>query len=295
MEERRWKEVCAIIRRLARRKSTREDFGDGDIAGVYYWAVIHDRPQGWATARENWPIHQRRGRKLPSQPTLSRRIRTLRMLDLFKRIEAEVLDLKTEAQRPLVHYVDGKPLAISRISKDRHAGYGWGAGGMVKGYTIHALLGENKILSAWRLTPMNTSEKTMARRMVRAARPQGYLIGDGNYDDRHLHEECATQGELQLVAPRNKPGSGLGHRVKNPGRLRSIELLEISQTGFGARLLKDRNAVERWFGWTVSYGGGLTTLPPWVRTYPRVSRGVSAKLVLAALKFATHKTTYVAT
>ncbi len=49
MEEKRWKEVRAIIRQVVRRKSSREVLGDGEIAEMYYWSVFHDRPQGWAT------------------------------------------------------------------------------------------------------------------------------------------------------------------------------------------------------------------------------------------------------
>lgn len=295
MEEKRWKEVRAIVRRLAHRKSSREVFGDGDIAEVYYWSVVHDRPQGWATFRESWPIHLRRGRRFPSQGTLSRRVATPRIVQLFSRIEAEAFRVQPPSRRPLVHYIDGKSLTISKISKDRQSGYGWGVGGMAKGYKIHVLLGENRSITSWRLAPLSTSEKVMARRLIRTVRPQGYVVGDGNYDDRHLHDQCVAQSELQLVAPRFKPGAGLGHRRKSQGRMRSIHLLEVSHSGFGSELLKSRNNIERWFGWLVSHGGGLVTLPPWVRTYRRVHRWVSAKLVLMNLKYARLKPTYVAT
>lgn len=295
MEEARWKEVRAIIRQLARRKSSREVFGDGDIAEVYYWSVVHDRPQGWATFRESWPIHLRRGRKLPSQGTLSRRVATPRIIQLFLLIEAVAFRVEPPFTRALVHYVDGKPLTISRISKDRQSGCGWGVGGMAKGYKIHVLLGANRSITSWRLAPLSASEKVMARRMIKTVRLQGYVVADGNYDDRHLHDQCLAQSELQLVAPRFKPGAGLGHRPKNPGRMRSIQLLEVSRSGFGRQLLKTRNAIERWFGWLVCHGGGLVSLPPWVRTYRRVRRWVSAKLVLMNLKYARLKPTYVAT
>ena len=295
MEEIRWKQVRAIIVRRARRKSSREIFGDSDIAEVYYWSVIHDRPQGWATFRENWPIHLRRGRKFPSQGTLSRRVAAPQMTKLFSLIEAEAFGTTEVSSRPLVHYIDGKSLPISKISKDRQSGYGWGAGGMSKGYKIHVLLGENRAITTWRLTPMSTSEKVMARRMLKAVRLQGYVVADGNYDDRHLHDQCSAQGELQLVAPRFKPGAGLGHRQKSSGRERSIHLLEVSRTGFGRQLLEARTNIERWFGWLVCHGGGLVSLPPWVRTYRRVHRWVSAKLVLANLKYAQLKPTYVTT
>lgn len=293
MEEKRWKEVRTIIRQLARRKSSREVFGDADIAEVFYWSVVHDRPQGWASFRESWPIHLRRGRRLPSQGTLSRRIATRRIVELFSRIEVHAFGADPPAKRPLLYYLDGKPLTISRISKDRQSGCGWGVGGMAKGYKIHVLLGGNRSIASWRLSPLSTSEKIMARRMIKATPLQGYVVADGNYDDRHLHDQCLARKELQLVAPRSKRGVGFGHRQKNQARMRCIHLLEISRSGFGRQLLKMRNDIERWFGWLVSHGGGLPALPPWVRTYRRVHRWLSAKLVLMSLKYARLKPTYV--
>jgi hypothetical protein len=144
-------------------------------------------------------------------------------------------------------------------------------------------------------SPLSTSEKIMARRMLKATPLQGYVVADGNYDDRHLHDECLARQELQLVAPRRKPGAGFGHRRRSEGRMRSIHLLEDSLSGFGRELLKTRYDVERWFGWLVSHGGGLVSLPPWVRTFRRVHRWVSAKLVLMNLKYARLKPTYVTT
>ena len=294
MEELRWKQVRLIIRQLASRKSTEETFGDADILEVFFWSVIHDRPQGWATFKENWPIHLRRGRQFPSQGTLSRRLRTSRVLKLLKQIEVEAFQIGLDWPQSLVHYVDGKSLVIGGASKDRQAGFGWAVRGKARGYRIHVLFGENGSISNWRLTPMSASEKVMARRIIRETQPQGYVIGDGNYDDRNLHDQCTAQGELQLVAPRFKPGSGLGHRPKSGGRLRSIELLEVSRSGFGQQLLQNRNTIERWFGRLVSFGGGLASLPPWVRGYRRVHRWVSAKLILASLRSAHRKTSYVA-
>lgn len=295
MEEQRWKEVRVIIRRFARRKTSRESFGDADIVEVFYWAVIHDRPQGWATQTENWPIHLRRGRLFPSQGTLSRRLRSKRVIELLEKVEVEAFHSDPQSAPPFVTIVDGKPLVISGNSHDHQSGYGWGAGAMAKGYKIHVLLGEYSGISAWRLTPMQTSEKVMARRMVREVRPHGYLVGDGNYDDPKLHELCDAQGNLQLVAPRYQMYAGLGHRRQSPGRLRSISLLEVSQTGFGPNLLKQRTDIERWFSQLVSHGGGLNTLPPWVRNYRRVHRWVSAKLVVTSLRIAHRQTLYVAT
>jgi hypothetical protein len=294
MEESWWKQVRLIIRRLARRQSTDEDFGDADIVEVFFWSVIHDRPQGWATIKEHWPIHLRRRRKLPSQATLSRRLRTARVLTLLKQIEGEAFQAGLDWPPPLVHYLDGKPLVIGSASKDRDARFGWALKGMAKGYRIHVLIGADGSLVNWRLTPMSTSEKVMGREMVSETPRPGYVVADGNYDDRVLHELCTALGNIQLVAPRSKPGAGLGHRKQSASRLRSIELLEVSQSGFGQQLLQDRKGIERWFGRLVSFGGGLASLPPWVRTLPRVHRWVSAKLTVACLRSSAQQTTYVA-
>jgi hypothetical protein len=60
---------------------------------------------------------------------------------------------------------------------------------------------------------------------------------------------------------------------------------------FGEQLLQDRAQIERYFGRLVTWGGGLTGLPAWVRTHRRVHRWVQAKLVLSALKQQLRQTT----
>ena len=69
---------------------------------------------------------------------------------------------------------------------------------------------------------------------------------------------------------------------------------EFSYPDFADQLLQDRDAIERLFGNLVNWGGGLTTLPAWVRTHRRVHRWVQAKLVLAGLKRGCEITTCVA-
>jgi hypothetical protein len=57
-------------------------------------------------------------------------------------------------QKPgLFWMIDGKPLVISGCSKDRQAGYGKSAGGMGKGYKLHALIGSHGSVAAWRVAP----------------------------------------------------------------------------------------------------------------------------------------------
>src|SRR5262249_26383533 len=76
MEHQLWKAIVALLATLGKpRKRRVNDFTDHDIVEVYYWAVIQDRPQGWACRKQNWPIHLRR-RPLPAAGTLSRRLKT---------------------------------------------------------------------------------------------------------------------------------------------------------------------------------------------------------------------------
>jgi hypothetical protein len=182
--------------------------------------------------------------------------------------------------------IDGKPLVIGGCSKDRQAGYGRAAGGKAKGYKVHAIVGPGGAVACWRLAPMNKDERVMAGRLLRSGPPiQGYLVADSNYDSNGLHEACAALGEVQLVTRRRYgPGRGTGHRKQSPGRLRSMALLEGPYPRFGEGLLRERAAIERTFGNLTNWGGGLTALPPWVRTHRRVHRWVQAKLVLTALK-----------
>lgn len=281
MEHQLWKSIVTVLATLDKEPlSRRFAYSDERIVEVYYWAVIHDRPTTWACRRENWPVHLRR-RPLPSPSRLSRRLRSPSVLALLTALERRVI---APAGPGLFWMIDGKPLVIGGSSKDRQAGYGRAAGGKARGYKVHAIIGAGGI-AAWRIAPMNKDERTMAARLLRGASIRGYLIGDSNYDSNPLHAVCDQLGELQLIARRRHgAGTALGHHRHSPGRLRSVERTEGPCPHFADRLLRDRSAIERAFGNWVNWGGGLTALPPWVRTHRRVHRWVQAKLVLAALK-----------
>jgi Transposase DDE domain len=286
MEHQLWKAIVALLAEFGKpRFDPREDFNDHEIVQVWYWAVIHDRPVCWACQRRHWPPHLRRGR-LPADSTMSKRLRRGTVRDLLARLEARVIAPKG----PGVYWmIDGKPLPVGGCSKDRQAGYGRAAGGKAKGYKLHALVNPHGAVAGWRVAPMNTDERAVARRLIKAAPEtvQGYVVTDRNYDSNPLHAQCEARpgGRLQLVNRRRYgPGHGHGHRKQTAGRLRSKELLENPAPYFGDQLLKDRAQIERFFGGLVNWGGGLTGLPAWVRTHRRVQRWVQAKLVLAALK-----------
>lgn len=292
MEHQLWRSIILVLAELSKRhKPTVFDFSDEDIVKVYYWAVLHDRPTCWACDPRHWPLWRRR-QPLPTESTMSRRLRSASVRTLLNALEQRVVAPK---QPGLFWMIDGKPLVISGCSKDRQAGYGRAANSKAKGYKIHAIFNAAGALAVWRVAPMNKDERIMAVRLVRAAPIQGYLVGDSNYDSNPLHEACGRRLHLQLVARRRNAGRrGVGHHKQTPGRLRSIQLLENPYPKFGQQLLHDRSEIERHFAHATNWGGGLTCLPPWARTHRRVHRWVQAKLVLTALKQSRHIRTYAA-
>jgi Transposase DDE domain len=292
MEHQLWQEIVALMRRFGKQAfSPHRKHEDRRIVETWFWAVLHDRPMSWACCRENWP-KGKRCQELPSSATMSRRLRTASVRRLLWRVEQEVL---APHGCPLQWFVDGKPLMISGCSKDRQAGYGRAARCKAKGYKLHTITANDGALAAWRVAPMNIDERVMAERMLRVANIHGYVIGDSNYDSNVLHKVCDERGNLQLVT-RRRYGSkhGHGHRRQTCGRLRSKALLENPYPAFGESLLRQRAQIERFYARLTNWGGGLTHLPPWVRTHRRVHRWIQAKLILAALRQRLRKTTYVA-
>ena len=293
MEHQLWTAIVAVVAEMDKpRARPTFDFADDVIVRVWYWAVLHDRPVSWACRPENWPPGYRR-RRLPSDATMSRRLRSASVRALLTQLERRVIG---PTEPGLFWMIDGKPLPIGGCSKDRQAGYGRAAGGKAKGYKLHALIGGSGVVACWRVAPMNTDERVMAERLVKAAPAEvhGYVVADGNYDSNKLHTVCDRRGQLQLLT-RRRYGSdkGTGHRRQSSGRMQSMARVENPFPAFADGLLADRSEIERRYGHLSNWGGGLNGLPAWVRTHRRVSRWVQAKLVLTALKRQSITRTYV--
>lgn len=292
MERQIWIAIVKVI--LEVDKSTfnpRETFEASVIVRVWMWAVVNDRPVQWAVDERNWAPCDRRWSK-PSNSTMSRRLRGEDVKKLLQEVEARVL--RSTVNNNIVWMIDGKPLVIGGCSKDKQAGYGRAAGGMAKGYKMHAIFGSDGSIEQWRVAPMNKDERVMARRMLKRTNVQGYLIGDGNYDSNKLHAICDANGNLQLITQRRYGANrGHGHRKQTPGRMLSKAILEDPNNEFGQSLLAQRDEIERYFSHLTNWGGGLVCLPPWVRTHQRVQRWVQAKLIANQLKPRSRQTTYV--
>jgi hypothetical protein len=278
MERELWKVLYVVATKLDKPWG-RWKYSTSDIVVVYLWSVVHDRPMSWAVVKAHWP-DDLRPICLPSQSQLSRRMRKHDVRQLMMEVEHTWLGL-VGVYSMWVRMIDGKPLAVSGVSKDPDAGYGRGAGGMQKGYKFHAVWASGPLPIAWALAPLNTSEKTVARQLIPSLPGSGYLLGDPEFDCNALYD-LAHEADHELLAPKRQKQHGLGHRRQSPYRLRSIELMKRP---FGKRLYRFRRQIEREFGGLTSFGGGLTCLPAWVRRFPRVCNWLHAKLLVNAARW----------
>ncbi len=274
MDDHGWSVVYAEIRSADRafpRTGRRKSYTDVLIVALYLWTVVHDRPMCWACRRSSFD-RRFRPRRLPSVSQLSRRIRTVRCRQMLQR----VLERLAESdQGTPISMIDGRPLVVGGYSKDKNATSGHAWGGLARGYKLHALVSQDGRVRAWEVTPLNVSEKTVARHLVSRVRLDQWLLGDGNYDAGWLYDLVDQQG-CQMLTPVPK-NAGKGHRRQSAARLRAVALW---QSGEAPIVFKERTAIERCFGNQSSFGGGLAPLPAWVRTLPRVQRWVLGKLII---------------
>jgi hypothetical protein len=278
MERELWKLLYEMALKLDRPFGSWK-FSTSDILAVYLWAVVHDRPTYWAVQAKVWPDDLRP--VLPSQSTMSRRLRQHAICQLMLELEQAQLALLTVTGWWL-RALDGKPLTVGGYSKDADAGYGRGAGGKAKGYKLHAIWAGGPLPVAWGLAPLNVSEHKMAKELIRCLPGSGYLLADGHLDPNALYD-LAHENGYQLLSPRRRSRKGgLGHTYQSEYRLRCIELLKSE---FGKDIYAYRGQIERDFGNLTSFGGGLTCLPPWVRRFPRVRNWVHGKLLVNAARW----------
>jgi len=278
MERELYRRLYEITYHLGKTRRTKHVvFPDHKIAMVYFWAVLHDRPTGWACQRTHWPDHARQLR-LPTASTMSRRLRRNSVRQLIDCVEHNLKD-----RFPINHVllIDAKPLPIGHGSKDRQAKVGYATGRLAKGYKLHAVCSQEQVAISWTLRPMNERESLVAPRLIDQLPGQGILVGDNAYDTNPLYEYAGERG-WQLLAPRRK-NTSLG-KIKH-SRWRVNAHVHMSQSK-RHRLYRARIAIEQFFGQLGNISFGLSPLPNWVRSVRRVRQWVQAKLVLYLLRLA---------
>jgi hypothetical protein len=279
MERELWPPLYRLLRQVG--KDYRQKYVHYQpwlLVAVMLWAALHDRPITWACQKRHWSTTTLKPWQLPSRDTVTRRIDQVGCGLVFHELERR---LRERGELHLLAFLDGKPLPIGGSGKDPDARFGRGAGGMAKGYKLHAAWSTRPMPEAWEVTALDVSEKAVARRLIGQLDYGGYLLADGSYDASALYDAAYARG-YQLVAPFHKaknPGSG-GH-YQSPHRLRSIAIM---RSAFGKALYRCRTAIERSFGSASCFGGGLGPLPAWVRGLDRVRTWVWAKLLINAVR-----------
>jgi hypothetical protein len=258
-------------------------YSDAAIVLVFLWACLHDRPLGWACDSHNWKSTRWKLVRLPSDTTLSRRLRCREVQELMTAIENH---LRARHQSSLWKIIDGKALTIGACSKDPDAKSGRASRGMGRGYKLYAIWGFRLFPEAWEVRSLNVNEKRVARELLPQLQGAGYLLADGEYDASGLHDECQAH-QHQLVSPRMRHARGFGHGgYLSPHRVHALEMLERP---FGQTLLEQRKHIERFFAHATIFSGGLGPLPAWVRRHHRVARWVWAKLFINAVRITYRK------
>jgi DDE family transposase len=287
MEGELWNQVYRLLREEASRQVCRKHlpFSDARILEVYLWAVLHDRPTHWACDWRNWPADQQ-WRDLPCDSTMSVRLRTLSVRLLMQ----SLLDrLRARGHEALMRVLDSKPLPVGGFSKDHDARWGQATQAKARGYKIFCAWGSKVVPDAWTLGPMNVVDSEAGTRLVPQLTGAAYVLGDAGHDSNPLHAVCDRCG-MQLVAPRRRPHTHLGHGRHEPGRLRCVQMLEwpvllgTTASPFARQLYALRTQIERNYGNLCSFGAGLQPLPSWVRKPHRVAMWIAGKLVINALR-----------
>ena len=289
MEAKVYRALLRVVLVIApRARGARRQFGDWWIIMVYLWSAVNDRPVCWACDERNWSRHLLEGRRLPSNATMSRRLRTVGVAALLERLLTTLTDA---LPTPLAKAIDSKPMVVGAYSKDGDAKRGrLSERQFARGYRLHALC-HGRAVRSWVIAPMNQHDSEVAPRLLdRLEGGGGYAVADNAYDTNDCHAHAsASASDHQLVAParfKNRHVRDARHNL--PQRLRALDLLSspLERCGepnrFGIGLYNLREQAESCFG-ELSIKG-LNYLPAWVRGPRRVALWTAAKLVLHALR-----------
>ena len=228
MERERYRRMRAVLRVVARdhHDNPRYTHRDGTVLLTALWAALNGKPIDWATKARHWPAGLRPRGGLPSQPTMSRRLRvscgadadpaanardeTPTVFDLLERWQAA---LRRQLPDSDVKLIDGRGLAVGGCAKDPDAGFGYAAGTRAKGYKLHWTIDHlSGAVDGWLVAPMNYPEPDAARHLIDHLPPHTrYVLGDNNYDRNGLYEQAGFGRGAQWVAPPRRGVAGPGH------------------------------------------------------------------------------------
>jgi len=282
MERDLWKPIVAALKALPPRWPRNAVYSNKQILATLLWAAIHHRPINWACQRKNWPVQAWR-RKLPDQSTMSRRMKDPGLIDDLNWIIHRVQRHLPEGR---LFLTDGKAYPLEDRTNDQEAVNGHASGRIAKGYKLHAIVDENHRLVQWAVHPMNYSEITACKQLVKDMGRQEQkqiIVADAGYNSNSLFAIIAEHG-LRLIAPRCKPGTGLGWRKHHPDRVSSKRLTEDRNGWMWPMMRAWRSGIERFFAGLTSSAVSAGHLPPWVRGRRRTTLWIGAKLAINAAR-----------
>lgn len=277
------KDVWMILRNAIRsadrsipQLGRRRLYSDRLIVKMYFLSVAHDRTRCWACQRSNLsPLI--RCRQPPSVSQFCKRLKTARVIAMIERVNQRL----AASQEPVaLVFIDGKALPISESSKDPDARTGRGNGRFSRGFKLHALCDSSNRIRAFRVTPMNEGEPTVAREhLVQHVPPGALVLADGNYDGRKLYTAIGERGATLLTPQKRNHRTEAAFHNTSSERRAAMERWrdEPEQT---RALYAKRGQIERIFSALTCFGGGLAPLPSWVRRIDRVTRWVTAKIAI---------------
>lgn len=285
MEQSQWAVVRRAIRLVTRSfpRLKRAAYGDALIAGLYFWATLHDRPMTWAVDPANYNRTFRPRKPVPSVSQLNRRVAAGRFQLILQRVHERLAG----DNRGKGLTLDGQALPVNGVSRDRdarvgHVPGGISGGGMGKGYKLHAVVSSAGNIPTFSVMPLNAHELPVARHLL-AALPldlAGVLVmADGNYDAHDLHKQLDARGAFLVTRPRGRAKHPVTRRQMGRSRRALIDLWDHCPKLMG-RVYRHRRKIECRFGNLSCTPGLLTSLPKFVRGLPRVRRFVGAKICL---------------
>lgn len=283
MDDQLIRELYQQLRPMTAPRPQRGMHADACVVFLYLLACLAGRSVRWVLRRDHLPLWLRK-LPLPSSSCMSRRLRT-------ESVQTMVDALNQHYRGRLVHtdekVLDGKPLTVSSVTKDPDARRGKVQDGWAKGYKLHALVDAGGAIDAITITSLEAGESTVAQQMLQSlSLPDTLVRADANYDSNALYAVVAQTG-ARLLAPRCKPGTGLGHSTtQHPDRLLAIATLEQSPDAKKAAS-RHRMRVEQIFAHLTNLPFGLSPLPNFVRRLSRVIRWVQAKILLYHAHLAT--------
>jgi hypothetical protein len=278
MDRQIWKVLVCAVRsadRRAARSGRRPCFSDQQILKMYFWSVIHDRPLCWACDRSHYN-GSFRPRQLPSISQFCRRMKTPRIAAMSDAVNEYLTRTETPVR---LSFFDGKALPISDYSTDPDARDGHGVGKFQRGYKLHAWATSEGFIPRFSVRSMNEGEQKVARELTDRIERNSLVLADSNFDSRYLYQDVAERGGQLLTPLKGRSTQEKNLKQMGPGRRNALAWWTRSPR-MCEKLLRYRDQIERIFAALTGFGGGLTTLPAWVRRIDRVRGWVTAKIAI---------------